>query len=218
MFRPHGVNDEPNSPTPHDTRTTALLAQLHGCRDLGAVFGVAPTAICPWPTPGRPKRGDQVLAANTADVLQGPVWLSQVDPRLLWASQPRVVRTHAEYYLTGIWERTGVTSADRDVPANRFPIIAPDHRSRLIIRTGHHRSLAALVEGRPLVCRLATAPPDGAVAQTPTLLVGTYSRLPHTAVDDVEQALELIATGTAVRCSDEVATAVYERITAAGPA
>lgn len=202
-----------NTPRPHDDLTTAKLDRLYGCHDLDAAFGPAPTAICPWPKSGMPKLGDHVLAANTAHVLQGPVWLSHVDPRLLWASQPRVVRTHAEYYLTGTWERSGITSADRNVAANRFPTVAPDRLGRLVIRTGHHRSLAALVQGRPLVCRLATAPPDGAVAWTPTLLVGTHSRLPHTPVDDVERALELISAGIAVLCRDEIAAGlVYQRL------
>jgi hypothetical protein len=34
-----------------------------------------------------------------------------------------------------------------------------------------------------------------ALGHTPTLLVGAYSRVPHTAVDDIEQALVLIAAG-----------------------
>ena len=198
--------------TPHDIRTAAHLEQLYGCGDLDAVFGPAPTTVCPWARAGRPKQGDLVLHDTTHAVLRDPVWLSHVDPRRLWASQARVVRTHAEYYLTGEWERTGITSADHHSRANRFPVIAPDRHGRLVIRTGHHRSLAALVEGRPLLCRLATAPPDGAVAITPTLLVGTHSRLPHTSVADVEQALEIIAAGGTVLCGDRIAAQVYRHI------
>ena len=198
-----------------DNSTKSPL-RTYGCGDLDVVFGDADIALCPWERAGRLKTGDPILESNTAEVLAAPVWLSLVDPRQLWASQPWVLRTHAAYYRTGEWERTGVTSADRHVEANRFPVIVPDRLDRLVIRTGHHRALAALVDGRPLLCRLATAAPDGAVAVTPSLLVGTHSRLPHVQVSNAASAVAYIESGTAVLCDEVLAREVAERHEAAG--
>jgi hypothetical protein len=39
--------------------------------------------------------------------------------------------------------------------ANRFPTFA-ERRGQLVIVTGHHRSLAALIEGRPVLARHPT--------------------------------------------------------------
>jgi len=191
-------------------------SRMYGCDDLDAVFGDTDMALCPWERAGRLKKGDPILESNTDAVLDSPIWLSLVDPRRLWASQPWVLRTHAAYYRTGEWERTGVTSADRHVEANRFPVIVPDRLDRLIIRTGHHRALAALIEGRPLLCRLATAPPDGAVAITPRLLVGAHSRLPHVTAPNSGSAVRHIESGTAVLCDEVLAREVAERLEAEG--
>lgn len=200
--------------TSHDTLVTERLDRLYGCGELNVVFGHADSVLCPWARAGRLKAGDQTLESNTSEVLASPIWLSLVDPRRLWASQPRVLRTHAAYYRTGEWERTGVTSADRHVAANRFPVVAPDRLGRLVIRTGHHRALVALVEGRPLLCRLATAPPDGAIAITPTLLVGTRSRLPHVKVLNAAAGVGCIKSGSAVLCDETLAREISKRIEA----
>lgn len=82
----------------------------------------------------------------------GPVVLVPIDPRMLLASQPFVVRHHAAYYLEGEWERTGLTSADRRSLANRWPIVA-FAGERGVILSGHHRSLRALLSGVPLLAR-----------------------------------------------------------------
>jgi hypothetical protein len=71
--------------------------------------------------------------------------------------QPWVLRHHVEYYLTSVWETTGRTSADMDQIANRYPLIHVDASGGLTILTGHHRSAAALLEGRPVLARIAVA-------------------------------------------------------------
>jgi hypothetical protein len=195
----------------HDT-----TARLWGAGDLGALFvGGAPKVVCPWPrasrTKGQAPLADQVVPA----LLDGPVWLDEIDPRWLYSSQPWVVLEHAAYYLTGRWERTGETSADGHEPSNQYPIIAVDHRGRDVILTGHHRSTAALIQARPLRCRRVPNEPDGAVALTPSLLVGEHSRLAHVPVTDVCSALDLIHAGHTVLCADPgVATAIHERVRA----
>ena len=81
--------------------------------------------------------------------------------------------------------------------------------------TGHPRSTAALFQARPLRCRRVPNEPDGAVALTPSLLVGEHSRLRHVSVTDVCSALDLIHTGHTVLCADPaVAVAIHERVRA----
>ena len=83
-----------------------------------------------------------------------------MDPRTLYASQPSVLRHHVQYYLTASWEITGRTSADMHKLSNRYPLVHVDADGGLKILAGHHRSAAALLEGRPVLARIAVA--DGA--------------------------------------------------------
>lgn len=203
----------PNSFGVHDT-----AARLWGAGDLGALFtGGAPKVVCPWPQASR-TRGQAPLADVVVPVLlDAPVWLDDIDPRWLYSPQPWVVLEHAAYYLTGRWERTGETSADRYEPSNQYPIIASDHRGRDVILAGHHRSTAALIQGLPLRCRRVPNEPDAAVALTPSLLVGEHSRLRHVAVTDMSSALDAIHAGQSALCADPVlAAAIYERVKANG--
>ena len=139
--------------------------------------------MLPWP---RRPRGP--LTRRLTPIPAGRPRLESVDPRALWATQPWVVRHHAAHYLSGIWERTGITSADMESAANRYPTISVDADGRHIIRTGHHRSLAALIQGRPVLARVfpfvtdgaadhGTVDPEGAddLVVTPGLRVGSGS-------------------------------------------
>lgn len=136
-----------------DGHRTAV--RLFGCGDLGQLFGQHPQVIAPWPRAPRSKATPAFDRDAIGRLLRAPVELEEVDPRELWASQPWVLRRHAEHYLTQTWERTGRTSADAHVELNRFPVIFVDHRQRSVIIAGHHRATAALVEGRPLMIRRA---------------------------------------------------------------
>lgn len=88
-----------------------------------------------------------------------------------------VVRHHARYYLGDKWAITGATSADMAVTANRFPVIELGERDELIIRTGHHRALAALLLRRQLLARVVDTrvgdhdafPEPAAISITPML-------------------------------------------------
>ncbi len=158
--------------------------------------------VAPWPRVARRRHGPDALTLYTRQILEAPVWLSEVDPRRLFASQGWVVRRHAEYYRTGEWELTGITSADRDSDANRFPIVVCDRHGRQIISTGHHRALVALIEGRPLLCRRVPDMGDGAVALLPRLLFGQCTRLDHVVCASVDAAVDAARGGQTALCTD----------------
>lgn len=181
---------------------------LWGHGDLAAHFGFLPRASVPWPRAGRLKHPDPAEAEALRHFVDGPVQLVDVDPRELFANQPWVLREHAEYYLTGRWERTGRTSADRDQRANLFPVLVRDRLDRMVIHTGHHRSLVALILGRPVRARVlgGDTDPGDAVALTPHLLVGTTTPIPHEAISAPLDAVEHIRAGaTVLTPTEEVA-------------
>ncbi|MFZ4434776.1 MAG: hypothetical protein ACOYOQ_16415 [Microthrixaceae bacterium] len=106
-----------------------------------------------------------------------------------------MLRQHVEYYTTGEWERTGRTSADQDKASNLYPVVVIDHLGRHVIKAGHHRATAALLEGRPLLARVFPSKPDTAVAVLPHLLVGRSSRIPHVFCRDASDALDVVRSG-----------------------
>jgi hypothetical protein len=177
------------------------VRRLHGCRDLAAVF-TGDRALVPWPRAPRIPGSAQERQAAFAAMLAGPPHVADLDPRILFANQPWVVRHHAAYYLTGRWERTGTTSADRHLDANRYPLVHLDPAGRHIILGGHHRSLAALVEGRPVRARILRTDPGEAVPVVPLLLVGERSSLPHRTAADEHQAALHVARGETVLVPD----------------
>jgi len=132
------------------------MKDLWACGDLDGFFKGAPKVIVPWPSAGRRKDERRIPEAEVERLIAGPARLHEVDPRVLFATQPWVLRTHAAYYLTGEWELNGRTSADMHSRANRFPTVI-ERRGQLIIATGHHRSLAAIIQGRPVPARVVAA-------------------------------------------------------------
>ncbi len=136
---------------------------------LEAAFGGHSQIVAPWPRPGRRKGVPLYDRDVVARFVASQPRLVEVDPNDLYATQTWVVRSHVGYYLSGEWERTGRTSADMDKRANRYPLIYPDDRGRLLILAGHHRSMAARVEGRPVLARLVGATPDVGVALVPSV-------------------------------------------------
>ncbi|CAB4889815.1 unannotated protein [freshwater metagenome] len=174
---------------------------LWGSGELDAVFRHGAAKVgCPFPRAGGIKNAPSVLQQFTNEMLQSPIWLTEVDPRQLWSSQGWVLREHADYYRSGSWEITGVTSADCDRESNRYPLVLVDHRDRMVIAAGHHRSLVALIEGRPLLARVFPAAPDGAVALLPHLLFGTATRLDHVLCTSAADAEEQALAGRTVLC------------------
>lgn len=185
------------------------LDRLWGCGNLEAAFRDLPKVAVPWPVAGRLRHMPPAWRLATPEALARPVHLTEVDPRQLHASQSWVLRHHVDYYLSGRWEVTGITSADRDKDWNRYPVVVRDHHDRLVIAVGHHRSLAAVVEGRPVLARVIDGEPDEAVALVPHVLWGQRSRLPHLVCASIDEGVAVASSGRVALCPDrEVAEAV----------
>lgn len=176
----------------------SAMDRLWGCGDIDVVFHRADRVLLPWARASR-RRGptgiEQATQLRTAarDIVARPPRLMEVDPRHLRATQPWALRHHVSYYLTGAWERTGITSADRDSEANRYPTITLS--AERVIHTGHHRALAALIQGRALLARTTTDDPRWAVAVTPSLHVGPMTPLPAVSASTPTEAADVINDG-----------------------
>lgn len=188
----------PTSPVDgHPPGTTDAAARLWATGDVAATF-TSDRRVVPWRSAPRRKGEPLVAPEQVAALLAGGPSVVDVDPRPLHATQPWVVGSHAAHYVTGVWETTGTTSADRASFANRYPLVHVDDRGRAIILAGHHRSFVALVSGRPVRARVLRPPGTTTVAVLPRLLAGPGSPVPHRAVTDPDEAATAIRHGTTV--------------------
>jgi hypothetical protein len=122
------------------------------------VFGHSQTTTTtPWPRAPRSKNQKPIDRELIRRALEHPR-IQSVDPRLLHATQPNLVRTHMDYYMGDNYRRTGRTSADHSSPTNAFPIVYVDKAGRHIILSGHHRAAAALAKGEPLPAVIVREP------------------------------------------------------------
>ena len=176
----------------------SAMDRLWGCGGIDVVFHRADRVLLPWARASHRRSPTGIeqathLRATVSDILARPPRLMEVDPRHLRATQPWALRHHVSYYLTGAWERTGITSADRDSEANRYPTITLG--TERVIHTGHHRALAALIQGRALLARTTDNDPSWAVAVTPSLHVGTMTPLPAVSASTPTEAADVINDG-----------------------
>lgn len=186
---------------------SARLDEWWGIGDLDAVFGASDRVVCPWRSASRARERPVYRPEDVRALLAGGPHLVDLDPRDLRCTQTWVLAQHARYYLTGQWERTGTTSADRGAAHNRYPLIHVGQRGQLVILAGHHRSLAALIEGRPVRARVLRPEGSTTVAVLPRLLVGsaegagpepTGIPVAATRTDDPVAATEAILAGDTV--------------------
>jgi len=188
--------------------TSDTLAGWWACGDLDLCFKGAAKTIVPWPSAGRRKGEPRTPVATVEYLLAVPPRLHEVDPRTLYATQPWVLRTHTSYYLTGEWELTGRTSADMHSSANRYPTFA-DRRGQLMIITGHHRSLAALIRGQPVLARIVAAEPQP-VSITPHLALADDA---DSAEQDIELLIERVLAGQRITVASAlVAAKILRRV------
>ena len=168
------------------SRHERRLEQLYERGDAENLFR-GDTAMVPWPR--HPRRPEPDALDAVRRLLRDPVHLFDVDPRLLVATQPKLVRHHFYHYerSSGMaYEWFGRTSADPDSELNRFPVLQPDGNGRFIIRSGHHRAAVALIKGSALRCRVVGRQPSGdAIAVTPRLMVGASADVPVISPDDL---------------------------------
>lgn len=189
------------------------LDDLYGADDLDALFGHGHAkAACPFPSVGRLKQPEP---QPEIDFL-APVHLALLDPRTLWGSQPWVLREHTAYYRTGRWEQTGETSADRDQPSNWYPLVTTDRLGRSVIRAGHHRAVAALLRGSPLLARVVPESTDRAVAVLPHVLLGRTSGLPHLKCRSAGEIVHTVREGRTALCEDAAAVVLAARALSPG--
>lgn len=183
-------------------RATALWA----CGALERAFpGGGGRTVVPWPSAPR-QRGRKVV--DDPDVLRllvGPPTVADLDPRRMYATQTFCVSSHVAYYRTGVWERTGQTSADRGRAHNRYPLVWVDNVGRQILLAGHHRSLAALIDSRPVRCRVLRSTGDDSSAVLPLLLVGEGCAVAHTVATDPATAAHLVQDGRTALVPDRLA-------------
>jgi hypothetical protein len=184
------------------------MSVFWGCGDLDGFFKGAPKVIVPWPSAGRFKTEPRIPVDEVRRLLAGPARLHEVDPRALFATQTWVLRGHAAYYLTGEWEVSGRTSADMHSFANRYPTFV-ERRGQLLIATGHHRSLAAMIVGRPVLARVVAAGTQP-VSITPHL---TISDSGGEFVEDVDVLADRLVAGQRITVSSEsIAVGVLRRV------
>jgi hypothetical protein len=197
------------------TEPTERVSRWWGIGDPDAVFRGGDRTVCPWRSARRLKGKPLVEPGPVAAVLTGSPYLADVDPRQLHCTQTWVLHQHVAWYLTGQWERTGTTSADRGKAHNRYPLIYEDQWGDLVIAAGHHRSMAALIEGRPVRARVLRPEGATAVAVLPHLFVtssGTGGS-GATSTDDAHEAAKVISSGeTSVVPSLEIATKALQHL------
>jgi hypothetical protein len=197
------------------TEPTERVSRWWGIGDPDAVFGGGDRTVCPWRSARRLKGQPLVEPGPMAAVLAGSPYLADVDPRQLRCTQTWVLHQHVAWYRTGQWERTGTTSADRGKAHNRYPLIYEDQWGDLVIAAGHHRSMAALIEGRPVRARVLRPEGATAVAVLPHLFVtssGTGGS-GATSTDDAHEAAKVISSGeTSVVPSLEIATKALQHL------
>ena len=169
--------------------------RLWGGGDIEVHFIGHQEIVVPWPRLSSTKSGPKTPSALLF-FAEAPS-LRYLDPRQLWSTQSWVLRNHVSYYLTGEWERSGRTSADQNKLANRYPLVVADSNGRMAILAGHHRSAAALIEGRELLVRWVPSEAflTGAVAILPHLLVCETA---EETVNDAVTAAQRIADGDIV--------------------
>ncbi len=200
----------PTGPLP----PTDTAQRLQGVSDIDPLFRGGDRVVLPWRRAPQ-RRGEPLVSAKAVQaLLMGSPFLTDLDPVQLCATQTWVVRSHAPYYLSGTWEQTGTTSADRHLASNRYPLVLVDAAGNRLLLASHYRALAALVQGRPLRARVHRPAGHGEVAVLPTLLVGDGCDLPHTRTDEPTAAASLVASRTTAMVPD-LATA-KARLEAAG--
>lgn len=158
--------------------------------------------VVPWKSAPQFKHQPLVEQTDVHRLLGGAPAITDLDPRYMFATQTYCVSSHVDHYLTDTWETTGRTSADQAKSHNRWPLVWIDEKGHQVLLGGHHRSFAALIQGRMVRCRVLRADGDHTLAVLPRLLVGVSTPLPHLALVDPTDAAAEITAGTTVLVPD----------------
>lgn len=147
-----------------DLRTDQFSAveHLYGQNDVEAMFPEG-ALIRPVPWQGASRRKNQApfdkdLVRHTLQTpIEGTRGLTDIDPRVLRASQPNVTRAGVAYYMSPQFEQTGRTFADQSHLGNQHPLVY-SREGQEVLLSGHHRAAAALLKGQPLRARRISGP------------------------------------------------------------
>lgn len=128
--------------------------------------GSSEKTVAPWPQPAHLKHLDDYDRELVRQTLIRPPKLQEVDPRELRRMQPSVTRGGVEHYMADEYHRTGRTYEAGERRGNEYPFIYqrdpnpinPDSGIENLILAGHHRSAAALVQGKPLRAIIVRGP------------------------------------------------------------
>jgi hypothetical protein len=134
--------------------------QFWGANDVDALFKGGIKTPVPFDSATRLKKRASYDPSIVQDALirerRVPgTGVEDVDPRILRATQPSVLRPGVMHYMSGDYERTGRTYADQGKLGNDVPVVYrrndPERNtSQAVLLSGHHRATAALLRGQPL--------------------------------------------------------------------
>ena len=127
------------------------------------LFGSASETVVPFGQAPFAKAFDRDLVASHLAIHPPAVELERLDPRELLATQPGVQRPAVEHYLGPFYRELGVPFAEPHSPGNKYPVVYRyvrplDGRREVMILAGHHRSTAALLQGRRVLARVVEGP------------------------------------------------------------
>jgi hypothetical protein len=138
---------------------------LWGRDDIEAVFpNDTPIAAVPWQQAARSKTHQDYDADLVRKTLSSPPELTDIDPRNLRSTQPKITRAGVDYYMREDYRATGRTFADQHNVGNQFPTVyrrprmADPSQTEDVLLSGHHRATADLLKGRPTRGRLIEGP------------------------------------------------------------
>lgn len=123
----------------------ARVSRMYGKGDVSAAFGEADIETTPWPSAARLKDGSQWDQEMINEAVRQPGETQMIDPRYLHATQPRIVRTHAQRYMDNPDSAPATPEA-----SNQRVYVYERADGRRDLLTGHHRALRALLRGEPL--------------------------------------------------------------------
>lgn len=128
---------------------------------MDAVFpeGGSEVRPAPWKSAGRRKDRLEYDPDIVRSALAGQPELTDIDPRVLRATQPGVTRGGVDFYVNSpTYQETGQTYADHGTVSNKFPLVYRREDGQNLLLGGHHRGTAALVTGKSLQAIVVRGP------------------------------------------------------------
>lgn len=152
FYSPSQARDKEGRWTAHRGQITSLASEridrAYGRGTVGVFGNSQTTTPVPWPSAPRQKGRQNYKPELVQKALSHnpPLSLEKVDPRLLYATQPNIVRSHFDHYMGG---NSGL-SADHNAASNAQPIVYVNAQGQHLLLTGHHRAAVSLASGEDL--------------------------------------------------------------------